>query len=52
MVLPWLHAVCPAFHECQVPDGSTVVGVTKVVNREDVPKEAKTVSDDYTWYDI
>lgn len=50
-LLPWLHARVPRLsHECQVPDGSTVVGVNKVVNREDVPKEAKTASDDYTWY--
>ena len=32
------------------PDGTTVVGINKVVSRADVPKEDAAKSDDYTWY--
>ena len=33
-----------------VPDGSTVVGVNKMVSRADVPKEEAAKADDYTWF--
>lgn len=33
-----------------VPDGATVVGVNKVVERKDVPADEKSTADDYTWF--
>jgi serine O-acetyltransferase len=33
-----------------VPDGATVIGVNKVVERKDVPAEEKSTADDYTWF--